>query len=442
MKPFIPITSKVLMLFFCLFSLSLGYSQDVKEKELTKKEKAAIKKRAQEEYENIENAFLDMFKKANADYVNTNSLTCDPFSYVKNLNDEQFITAEFRDVKRGMANFFEVSHLAGNNNLNFDVAYDKENFKTLQDKLLNASSNSKDFAGFISLFTGQSIADLSKNDLSSLKFFYDRLQFKPSSININPESIKITADCRAIIKSSYRQTSFSYPNSEWLFTSEVKYDCGCQEDSGQTALKNATYTYTSKVTSILTATNLIFNRTVSDPKLYISDAVCCPEEKENNSVSPKNIGDSSDNKRDVNKDYTVHFGIGLPLGNEADFYGFTYSVGLDRRIITLEDLDIGVSAGYSRFTGKETDFSFETEGVSFIPVEATLGYDLNDLFSLSGSVGYAFSATEGVDGGFTFSIGPELSICPSWDASLNYNSILLGDERSFNSVTGGIHFRF
>lgn len=134
--------------------------------------------------------------------------------------------------------------------------------------------------------------------------------------------------------------------------------------------------------------------------------------------------------------------LGAIVGEEADFFGFNWLVSISYLINLANELALGLDLGYSRFTGSETDFGFETEGVSFIPVKARLDYPLNDILSLSGSVGYAFSATDGVDGGFTFSIGPELSICPSWDVSLGYNSILLGEERSFNSITGGIHFRF
>ena len=349
--------------------------------------------------------------------------------------------------------------------------YDKGLYETLHDKLLASWSSTTNFSSFVSMFTEKDVRAVNKKDVEELREIYNefknrvfnteyKIQLKRSVFN---SSYYEKEGCNIVTNSTMRRVSFEYPTLNWELKTKATLNCICEGAIGPFMVEKALYEYTAFASSLYTATEFKFEPKIKAPQLLISGVSCCPEKEESEetssaapsygspriysdhgSVIQTSVEDVSDDNGIIeeNFDWRVSMAVGPPLGDESDFYGFNYKIGFGRSVISLKDLDVGAQISYSRFTSKETDFGFETEGVSFIPVEATLGYGLNDLFAITGAVGYAFSPTEGVDGGFTFSIGPELSICPSWDASLNYNSILLGDERSFNSVTGGIHFRF
>ncbi|WP_420603578.1 hypothetical protein [Flagellimonas sp.] len=445
------IPSKSLITFvICLF-LFYSYSQEttIQAKEAVEKaieqanlaKQAYINKRAEEEYKHIESAFLDMFRKANANYVNANAQTCDPFSYVKNLKEDKYVTEGFKSETnyrfQGMFELFldeNRSNLIGSlldkNKKNLEVEVDKDSFKTLLDKLLSTSSNSKDFIDFISLFTGKSIGDLSKNDLEYLRAQYDkskglRAAHLYSAYQYEDYIEYPRKDCSVSVKNSIRETKNKYPNSEWLFTSVIDYDCGCQEGSNQSTLSTAVYKYTGKVTSLSTATNIVFNTSVSNPKLSISNVVCCPEKKEE---------DSKTSTDEVNFDYdwsgdgfSITVGAGPTIGDEADFFGLTYSAGIGYYQSLTEDFQIGATAGYSRYTGKETDFGFETEGESFIPVMAKASYGFSDVFGAEAGLGYAISTSEGGEGGLTYSVGPFWRPLETVIITINYVNISFGE---------------
>ena len=79
----------------------------------------------------------------------------------------------------------------------------------------------------------------------------------------------------------------------------------------------------------------------------------------------------------------------------------------------FEFIDSKFSSGpeveYSRFTGKETDFGFETEGVGFLNIKARANYSLTDWLEASVGGGYGIGLSEGVDGGIGFDVGAEIS---------------------------------
>ncbi len=536
MKLYIP--SKILITSFLCFFIFFGFSQDTKKDKMTQEEGEAHRKRiadrASEEYKHIENAYRDMFRKANASYTNMNSQTCDAFGYVKNLNEDRFIvhgfSVETRSVLRSRLSYLN-SDL---HKLNLEGDFDKGNFKTLRDKLLSTSSNSKSFSDFVSLFTGQSVGDLNENDLALLRHEYDQSKVM-KYLNLDDSynfgnRIEANENCNVSVTNFIQQTSNKYPNSRWLFTSKITHNCICKEGSNKTTLNKAVYEYTAKVTALETATDFVFNSTVSDAKLSISNVVCCPEKKEDEAseTQPKSaiefafggkdtdgdgvydkddecvnipglpefngcpdtdgdgiadkyddcpdtagtaefngcpdtdgdgIADSNDecpniaglqefngcpevDESKINTDvgpqpkydydwsgdgFSITVGAGPIIGDEADFFGFSYSAGIGYYQSLTEDFQIGATAGYSRYTGKETDFGFETEGESFIPLMAKASYNFSDAFGAEAGLGYAISASEGGEGGVTYSLGPFWRPLEAIVLFVGYRSIAFGE---------------
>ncbi|TXN37689.1 autotransporter outer membrane beta-barrel domain-containing protein [Flagellimonas hymeniacidonis] len=138
-------------------------------------------------------------------------------------------------------------------------------------------------------------------------------------------------------------------------------------------------------------------------------------------------------KNDIDFDYSwgqeafsITIGGGPTIGDEADFFGFSYSAEMNyaRRVSNRLRLLGGV--GYTRYTGKETDFGFETEGESFIPITAKANYKLSDAFGAEAGLGYAIS-TGGGEGGITYSVGPFWRPLEAVLIALNYVNISFGE---------------
>lgn len=124
---------------------------------------------------------------------------------------------------------------------------------------------------------------------------------------------------------------------------------------------------------------------------------------------------------------SLTMGLGAPLGDEADFFGFSYSADLGYFHKVSDKFQIGATAGYTRYTGKETDFGFETEGESFIPINAKVNYRLSNAFGIEAGLGYAISASEGGEGGLMYSAGPFWRLSETVLIVLNYGNIAFGE---------------
>lgn len=111
------------------------------------------------------------------------------------------------------------------------------------------------------------------------------------------------------------------------------------------------------------------------------------------------------NDEDSSSIWVIDASFGLPTGDSADFYSFSYSIGFGYYFgISDSSFYAGAEAGYLRFTGKDTDFGFETDGAGFIPIQAKVGYNISESFGLEGGGGYAVSA-DGGDGDAIYSVG-------------------------------------
>ena len=444
-----------LISFFCLF-LCQGYSQVTQQEEMTLEEKqeAYRKKLAQsssEQAKHITEAYRNMIQNANASYLNSNSQTCDAFDYIESLDIENIVSDSFKNESY----HWLVSEFLGLGRpvQGLGIKIDKGGFKTVGDKLLNAFGNSTDFIDFVMLGTEKNLGQLSEKDQAALRKKYNFFK-NPSNIHLSDmdggkDHILSNDDCTIAVDNFVRKTKYNYPNVDWLFTSRITYDCTCKQGSNKATLNKATYEYTSKTTSIYTAADIVFNSSISNAELTIKNVVCCPEnnrsEKPLNALldgdgehftkdtrnlflDPKKVdeykkqvkkewGENDDEASDAEGSFFKEAGyfaygasLGFVVGEEKDFYGINYGANVG---YIFEFIDSKFSSGpeveYSRFTGKETDFGFETEGVGFLNIKARANYSLTDWLEASVGGGYGIGLSEGVDGGIGFDVGAEIS---------------------------------
>ena len=354
--------------------------------------------------------------------------------------------------------------------LDLEDKFDKGNFKTLEDKLLSAASNSNNFDDFLLLFGERSVARLSNADEKQLREKYKKAK-SMRQMNLNDDGgqmagysgdkILISEDCSILVESYLLENNHNYPNTEWVLASRLSYTCDCEKDSDQTMLNEAQYQYTAKINSLRTATDIVFDEAITEPKLEIKNVVCCPEQSDPEETENGDfIKDTRDlfldpNKQNVPTDsddaneeggffkeagsFTYGVSLGSVVGEESDFYGINYGANVG---YLFEFKDSKFSAGpeveYSRFTGKETDFGFETEGESFLNIKARANYGITDWLDASAAAGYGIGVSEGVDGGISFDVGTEIS--PSSQKRQDVSSstrIYYSLRFRSNSVEGG-----
>ncbi|WP_420320880.1 hypothetical protein [Flagellimonas sp.] len=144
------------------------------------------------------------------------------------------------------------------------------------------------------------------------------------------------------------------------------------------------------------------------------------------------------NKDDKKTSWLLGAAAGVPMGDASDFYSFTYSGSFGYEI-KLGDSPFyaGAETGYTRFTGKDTDMGFETDGIGFIPVKAKIGYNISESIGLEGGVGYGISA-DGGEGGSLWNVGLNWYPVSGLRLSAGYNSF----DVDFDSFGIGISRSF
>ncbi|WP_420320879.1 hypothetical protein [Flagellimonas sp.] len=125
--------------------------------------------------------------------------------------------------------------------------------------------------------------------------------------------------------------------------------------------------------------------------------------------------------------FSITAGVGTTLGEQADFFGLTYSAGLGYFHNLGNNFLIGATTEYQRFAGKELDGGFKTNGESFIPILITLAYLMTESFGLQSSLGYSFSAGDGGEGGLTYGFGPFWKPLEAVILVLAYRNIAFGE---------------
>jgi hypothetical protein len=134
---------------------------------------------------------------------------------------------------------------------------------------------------------------------------------------------------------------------------------------------------------------------------------------------------------------------GLQVGDVKDQSNFALSADVYFMKPVVENFDIGLTAGYTNYFGKDYDTPLGTvEGtnVSFLPLAGAFRFGLTDSFSIGSDIGYAFGLSpDGNDGGFYYKPVLGFNIGDTSQLMLSYQGVS-GDAKDFNYV--GLGFAF
>jgi len=237
-------------------------------------------------------------------------------------------------------------------------------------------------------------------------------------------------DCSLIGEIFQTPKKFKYPYITFEYRFEVEMiECPCNPVGDATKVKSAFFTISCTSIESVRSGKQGPLRDPIDPKINIVREECCPGKEGKEEESQSSLNDAKD---DDKGSFQVSAHVGLPLGDEKDFYSL--NVGADAAYLfnLSEHFSAGAGAGYTHFTGKDN-----IEGTGFIPIFGIAQYDLSDKFSLRVNGGYAISTETDGRGGVYIGLGVGLKIKPNISIGPSFSSINL-DGGSFNSVTIGI----
>lgn len=110
--------------------------------------------------------------------------------------------------------------------------------------------------------------------------------------------------------------------------------------------------------------------------------------------------------------FKVGVHAGLPMGDAGDAFSFNAGVDAAYVFAIADNLDLGLTTGYSNYFGKEQTigggtilgvpiptFTVDTPDLGIIPVAATAQYNFDGGFNIGADLGYAFFVSDGAEGG-------------------------------------------
>jgi len=133
--------------------------------------------------------------------------------------------------------------------------------------------------------------------------------------------------------------------------------------------------------------------------------------------------------------------FGLPAADAADISDFAIGADLYYYFTDIDDfINIGATAGFRNFFGKEVSEGFSVDDAQFLPVAAAGRLKFFDVFSAGVDIGYAFGLTDGLDGGFYFKPVVGWDILDFIEINLGYESI--SDAATWGNFNLGVLFEF
>ncbi|WP_350293333.1 hypothetical protein [uncultured Croceitalea sp.] len=474
MKLYIPY--KILMTFFCIFLLGcpLVNSQKAKKKNSRAYRDSILEHRRN----NLDAVYTKLL--LNAQVVEpTSESSCQSKEMVKKVDQLLKNDKKIKDTSTiNLVSFIDVKEMEPQF---FDIDLpnvDKGGFKTKIDMLLSAYTNSANYTDFVSRATGDNLGGLTKVEKKKVKdtyLFFEYLFSNDRMRHMNLEKKIRFDDCMALVYPSIETTTFEYPNITYGLRISVRLNCDCASGKGPLFVDSGSFDYIAISKGIYSGSAITFGDPIN-PRIVTNTFTCCPEKSEldesassisteesdsfikdtrNIFLNPSSVneykeyvttewGKEQKEEEPINEDYgysdsdifdytwagdgfTITAGLGPTTGDEADFFGFSYSGGIGYYQSLTEDFQVGATAGYSRYTGKETDFGFETEGESFIPIMAKARYHISNAFGVEAGLGYAISASEGGEGGLTYSAGPFWKPLEAVLFAINYVNIAFGE---------------
>lgn len=114
--------------------------------------------------------------------------------------------------------------------------------------------------------------------------------------------------------------------------------------------------------------------------------------------------------------FKVGVHAGLPIGDAGDGYSFNAGVDAAYVFAIADNIDLGVTTGYSHYFGKstsetigggsiggitipQTTFTFDNPDFGIVPLAATAQYNIDGGFNIGADLGYAFFVGENAEGG-------------------------------------------
>lgn len=367
---------------------------------------------------------------------------------------------------------------------------DKGGFKTEMDKMLNEFEKAERYTDFVTRITGDNLGALSKAERKKVRDIYLFLKYTLTDEQEHRMDLEKEIrfdDCIAQVATSMKTTAFEYPNITYELKISIYLSCNCSEGKGSLSVKSGVFDYIATSKGIYSGSVITFGNPIN-PHIAIRNIYCCPDDttkktEETALANPEKEETVSDSdfikdthqifltpdavnqyrnyvvKEEtsrasfipeaqdliVNDDpplislpsdniftphgssfFTLGAQAGVPIGDEADFFGFAYGAEVGYFYDVSKKFEIGATTGYTYYTGKETDFGFQTKGEGFIPITAKGSYNFSDSFGVEAGLGYAIS-TGGGEGGFVYNIGPVWRPLQNFSALLGYINIAFGE---------------
>lgn len=147
--------------------------------------------------------------------------------------------------------------------------------------------------------------------------------------------------------------------------------------------------------------------------------------------------------------------VGLPVGDLSE--AFSFNVGVDAAYVfaIADNVDLGLTTGYSHYIAKEQTFGggnilgfpipeikVKGEDVGIVPVAATAQYNFDGGFHIGADLGYAFFVGSDADGG-GFYYQPKIGYTfgEKSSAYVGYKGIS-NDGSTLSSINLGYAYKF
>ncbi len=434
-------TKYLLATFSLLISFAIVAQEDGnKEMKPYEIEKESIKKSTKD----LRDVFSKMFSTAQfAGKKGTGS--CKPEDLVNKISidglgsGDENLTEKILSIKNVYLNY--PGHLQGAISRKEAFSFDTRNYKSMEDGALSSFSNTDKFTDFVKIYTGGDVGDLNEYDVRTVRVQYDYLKE-----NYDRE-FYIETDNFMSLSCSHKETSFiklmkiDYPNATWQIRTVVSADCDCSIASELTKnIKSGSVEYTAETTGLLTTTAITFGK-VENAKVTVKSLVCCPVIEEKEEESQIAVNDPDDDKGY----FEVSAHVGLPLGDEKDFYSLNIGVEAAYLFNLSERFSAGIGAGYTHFTPKEFTIgstTFKGEGIGYAPIFGVAQYELSEKINVRATLGYALSTDSDIDGGLYCDVSFGWEAIPNYTIRPRIQFINLGEDRNFNSFGIGVSRSF
>ncbi len=205
---------------------------------------------------------------------------------------------------------------------------DKGNFKTINDKALNALSNTTNFSDFVYAFTGKDIGEFKGSldpsdeytELGTLKWYYS--SYKSTLLESLPvDRMNYTSDgCSVNLNSKLLFKKLDFPNIEYTLKTEVIIKCYCYDDKNLEDIKSGILEYEADIKGIFTSSKISFNEVIQ-PKVKLKSIECCPAQEKKEEPTETALNDGIE---DLMPDQTI--GLGAGVGFAQDFDETTFCI--------------------------------------------------------------------------------------------------------------------